>query len=657
MLSGFAEIAPYLTHPLVLAGFALFLLFGLLRVLLASKVMPTVSQRTGGKALLRAIHFGFVAALLVVIVLGFALAFYQTTRTTVDVDAILEDFRAATEAAAASEGKLDAIAHLDEIEDSDAFRAAVTAIVRESKSPDAPRGIDQAIALLRQGKTGAAETVLTEILDRRLQERATASAEAAEAARHLGAIASFSDTAKALEAYRIATDLDPADTWSWIHLGRLYQQAGDLAAAEQAFKQARAAAERAGNERDIAAAGDGLGDAQLARGNLEGALQAYQDGLEIARQLEQQAPRNAAVQRDLSVSFSRIGNVQLARGDLDGALQAYQHSHAILVELAAQNPGNAQRQRDLWVALNRISDVQRARGNLDGALRAYQRSHAIFEELAAQNPGNAQRQRDLSVSFNRIGNVQLARGDLDGALQAYQHGHAIFDELAGQDRGNAGAQRDLSDSFSRIGNVQRARGNLDGALQAYQHSHAILENLAALDQSNAHWQRDLSVSFEKIGDVQAARGDLDGAFQAYQDDLAIAKELAVQDQSNAGWQRDLSVSFEKIGDVQAARGDLDGALEAHLDSLAIREKLAAQDQGNAEWQRDLIVSNVKLAQIAGADGERVADARKHYRAALAIAERLAEENRLAPVDAWMVEDLEARIERLEAATAADIGDP
>ena len=69
---------------------------------------------------------------------------------------------------------------------------------------------------LRQGDTGAAETALSEILDRRLQDRAAASKteaeatrEAAEAARNLGAIAYLNNTAKAIEAYRTATELDP----------------------------------------------------------------------------------------------------------------------------------------------------------------------------------------------------------------------------------------------------------------------------------------------------------------------------------------------------------------------------------------------------------------------------------------------------------------
>ncbi len=101
-LGAFAQIAPYLTHPLVLAGFALLLCFGLLRAVLKSRVMPTVSQSAGGRALLALLRYGFVLAL-VVIVLGFALVFYQTERTTVDADEIIRDFEAATEKAAASE--------------------------------------------------------------------------------------------------------------------------------------------------------------------------------------------------------------------------------------------------------------------------------------------------------------------------------------------------------------------------------------------------------------------------------------------------------------------------------------------------------------------------------------------------------------------------
>ncbi len=168
-LAGFAKIAPYLTNPLVLAGFALLLLFGLLRALLKSPKVAILTQKTSGQALLRAVNFGFFAAVLV-IVLGFGLAFYQTQRTTVDADQIIRDLKAATERAAASESKLDSIKRLTELQDSNALRDAIVALLGQSGNPT----IARAIELLRQGETGAAETALSEILDRRLQDRAAA---------------------------------------------------------------------------------------------------------------------------------------------------------------------------------------------------------------------------------------------------------------------------------------------------------------------------------------------------------------------------------------------------------------------------------------------------------------------------------------------------
>jgi len=50
-LAGFREIAAYLPHPLVLAGFGLLLFFGLLRTVLRSRVRPTVGQSARGRTL------------------------------------------------------------------------------------------------------------------------------------------------------------------------------------------------------------------------------------------------------------------------------------------------------------------------------------------------------------------------------------------------------------------------------------------------------------------------------------------------------------------------------------------------------------------------------------------------------------------------------
>ena len=86
-----------------------------------------------------------------------------------------------------------------------------------------------------------------------------------------------------------------------------------------------------------------------------------------------------------------------------------------------------------------------------------------------------------------------------------------------------------------------------------------------------------------------------------------------------------------------AQGDLPGALQAFTEGKNIHNRLATADPGNATC-----VSCVKLAETAAA-GPQHASAATHYREALRVARDLASSGRLAPADAWMVEELERQL--------------
>jgi len=76
-LEGFSKIAPYLTHPLSLVGFALFLFFGIHWLLIKSGIIPPVSKSSGSLIIQALLRYGFVIAL-TVIVLGFSMEVWKT---------------------------------------------------------------------------------------------------------------------------------------------------------------------------------------------------------------------------------------------------------------------------------------------------------------------------------------------------------------------------------------------------------------------------------------------------------------------------------------------------------------------------------------------------------------------------------------------------
>lgn len=76
-LPDFEQIAPYLTHPLVLVGFILFLVFGIHKLLIKSKIIPPLSETSGSTVVLNLLHYGFIIAL-VIILAGFTLEGLKT---------------------------------------------------------------------------------------------------------------------------------------------------------------------------------------------------------------------------------------------------------------------------------------------------------------------------------------------------------------------------------------------------------------------------------------------------------------------------------------------------------------------------------------------------------------------------------------------------
>jgi tetratricopeptide (TPR) repeat protein len=216
MLIAFEKVAPYLTNPLVLIGFVLLLVFGLYQALIRSGILQYIGKQASGRTVQALLCSRFVLAL-VVTVLGFGYQLYKThvhAAPRVDVNAIVEKLEA-THRAQLTRAQQDAEAWKQQAQ------AAVQALANLRSQKDAPPGINEALARLKQGNTKAAEEIFQVIANRRAASLAANSQAAAAAHRHLGALALLKDTQKALNAYRRATELDPDNAEGWHQLGSL----------------------------------------------------------------------------------------------------------------------------------------------------------------------------------------------------------------------------------------------------------------------------------------------------------------------------------------------------------------------------------------------------------------------------------------------------
>jgi tetratricopeptide (TPR) repeat protein len=163
---------------------------------------------------------------------------------------------------------------------------------------------------------------------------------------------------------------------------------------------------------------------------------------------------NTAWQRDLSASFQRIGDVQIARGDLNAALGAYEDSHSVFDKLAKQDTDNANWKLDLSGSTAKFGNVQLAQAHVKKQLDAYWKSLVSQELLASY--GNYESQLGLVTIHAKLHAVaDLEKGGVMRAKQHYEVALAMLRELKEKNRLAAADEWRIKDLKARLAALSR----------------------------------------------------------------------------------------------------------------------------------------------------------------------------------------------------------
>jgi len=313
---------------------------------------------------------GSLAAVVAIFSFLFAPIRRLFAKSGTDVPAIVQTLReTANQEGALSTQLGDAQQRIENLEDENRqLTEAVQALSDERDKPNAPAGIDEALALLVKGETAAAEAVFQSVKEGRKAEGAEASKEAAAAARHIGALAFLHDTYKALAAYREADELDPDNADGWNQLGHLLKRRGDLDNAAEAYERVLSLGNSVDDQVIISIATGNLGIIYSIRGDLDAAEDMYRKSLTLDEALN--------CTEGMANHCGNLGNLYSIRGDLDAAEGMYSKSLA-LNETLGRKEGMA----TLYGNLGVLFDI---RGEFDVAEEMYRKSLVLNEALGSK---------------------------------------------------------------------------------------------------------------------------------------------------------------------------------------------------------------------------------------------------------------------------------
>jgi protein O-GlcNAc transferase len=476
-ITGFEKIAPYLTHPLVLVGFVLMLVFGIHSRLMKSGLLRQVNQKDSGLIIRLFLRYGFWLGLVLVLAsVGLSAWNSYMEKEKVQIQAV--------DAGQLAEKLLAPLQEQLQSKD-EQIKALTEAFVALPKTGAPPASINAALQEAEKGNTAKAQAIFAEVLRSKEAEGQKANKEAAAAARHLGALAYMNNPKEALAAYYKAVQLDPDNADGWNRLGILLDRTGELAQAEDAFRKVLALGE-AHQDREVQAAALGnLGLVYQTRGELDKAEEMHRKALELDQAL--------GSKEGMAANYGNLGNVYTTRGELDKAEEMYRKNFEIEQALG-RNEGMA-------INYGNLGNVYTTRGELDKAEEMYRKGLVLDEALGSKE--------GMAAKYGNLGIVYMTRGELDKAEEMYRKALALNEAL--------GHKEGMATNYGTLGSMYGTRGELDKAEEMYRKGLVLDEALGS--------KEGMAAKYGNLGIVYEQRGNLAQAEAAWKQSLSLYQEM------------------------------------------------------------------------------------------------------------------------------------
>lgn len=518
---------------------------------------------------------------------------------------------------------------------------------------------EQALQSLRDGDEEAAERLFAEVLDRRKREAAEVAAraeqerkDAADAARHIAALAWPKNIAKAAFYYREAADLDPDTLENWERFADASFQTGRLEDAWYGYQRTRDVAERTGDRGKAFWALQRLTDIARNEGRFREAAELAEESRVLAAAVVAMESDNDQFRFNLAAAELKIGDLRQSENDFDAAMAAFRAYIVINEEFALKYPDLPDLKREQAIGHARVSGVYMAKRLYASALEAQTRAVDLLQGLADADPSNVNHRIDLASNLERLGSGQSMLSRYDEAETTFRSAHDLIKELADADPTNARLQQDLGFKLRRLAGLAQQRGKPEDADRYFDQAIVIHERLVAENPANVEWKESLANAYLEVGEARQNRDDLDGAMALFQKAFNLRDALVTGNPDREQLVRELTVVTERIAGVHAQRKDFQAALREFQANYDRMEPLLAAKPDNQDFQRFQSVTLNRIAESKRDLGD-LEGADDAFAGALAVRETILARN---PDSRFALDDVWWNLDTMRALHADTTGD-
>lgn len=298
-----------------------------------------------------------------------------------------------------------------------------------------------------------------------------------------------------------------------------------------------------------------------------------------------------------SQALYQIGEVRMQEGDLPRALHAFEQSLDLARELVQREPGRSQSlfgasQSHFWVGL-----VHYRQGDLDAALEHFGAYRDLARELVRRDPDNPQWRQELSYAHSNLADVFERQGRWDEALRTLQDNVRVRRELVRENPDDPDYRLDLAHAYGKLGTNLTQAGRPADALEHHLAELEILRGLVRADPSDHSHLLHLVTSLHHSGNALEDLYEPDEARRYFEEAVAVATELTQRDPDNAEWRRELAVNQVRLARVVTMEGEPETALEHVRAAVALFDGLVAESVTDPEWIWDRAMAHGELGDV------------------------------------------------------------
>lgn len=304
-----------------------------------------------------------------------------------------------------------------------------------------------------------------------------------------------------------------------------------------------------------------------------------------------------------SKALTLMGDIAQRRGEIQGALRLYGEGLDGTAEALRRDPDNPQRLFDHAQNVFWIGELARQLGRRDRAEAAFRQYKELADRMVELEPSNPKWRMEVQYAASNLGIVLYQGRRYREAADEFRRARSGAEVFVQRKPANTEYRTMLLETLAWLADSQLGLGQLAEAVATRRRQLTLIEASLHRDPRNAPLLQREVPARRSLGRILAMRGELDTGVAEVRRGVEVAERLVRSEPDNMIWLQLAAGAQLDLGGLLQAGGDVQAAAEQVRAGCAKVSRLERRDGRERDFQTlqaDCLMRRARLA-LAGSE--------------------------------------------------------